>query len=337
VAVSHGLARDRVGLLALFDEVAAMLEQALSGANDQATTMRLLHTIKGNTALAGLDVIAQLCHTAEAELEEGGGPVRPALVALRARWLILTEALQDLAGVRRPGAVEVEKEELERLAEELGRGLPAAQAVERLRSWRCEPVAGSLDRLARHACALAARLGKGELDVVVEAADLRLDADRWRPLWSELVHVVNNAVDHGLETADQRQAAGKSRRATLRLAARLQEQTLVIEVEDDGRGIDWDAIKRAAAPLGLPRETSGDLTAALLAFGVSSRATLGMVSGRGVGMSAVAARARELQGEVQISSRSGRGTCVRLSFPLPALAASEVVEPAAPKAGRMPV
>jgi HPt (histidine-containing phosphotransfer) domain-containing protein len=324
LAVSHGLARNRANLFALFDEVAGMLEQVGSGAADLPTRLRLLHTIKGNTALAGLDLVAQLCHTAEAELEEGAGSTdAPALAALRARWQLLTEALRDLAGQRRPDAVEVPKRDLEALAEELAQGLPPAQAALRLRSWRCEPVARPLERLAGHARALAGRLGKGDLALIIDAGDLHLDAERWRPLWSELVHVVNNAVDHGLEAPAQRQAAGKPEQPRLRLAARLQQDALVIEVEDDGRGIDWEAIKRAAAPLGLPVETSGDLTAALLAAGVSSRADVSLVSGRGVGMSAVAASARELRGEISITSRPGAGTCVRLSFPLSALAPHE--------------
>jgi HPt (histidine-containing phosphotransfer) domain-containing protein len=331
LAISHGLARDRAGLLALFDEVTDLLEQAASG-RDLPTTLRILHTIKGNTALASLDVIARLCHDAETELEEGAGiPVAPVLARLRARWQILTAALRDLIGDRRPDAIEVRKRELEQLADELARGLPVGQAIERLWSWRCEPVARPLTRLSSHARALAAKLGKGELEVVIEAADLRLDAERWRPLWSELVHVVNNAVDHGLEPPEERKAADKAARPRLRLAARLQEDALVIEVQDDGRGIDWEAIRRSAAPLGLPHQTSSDLAAALLAVGVSSRGSVGLVSGRGVGMSAVAARARELRGEVGIESRTGTGTTVRLSFPLSALAPHEGAAPPRPQ------
>jgi two-component system chemotaxis sensor kinase CheA len=288
----------------------------------------LLHTIKGNAALAGLDLVAQLCHTAEAELEDGVGlSEAPALAGLRARWQLLAASLRDLAGERRPDAVEVQKGELQKLADELLRGLPTAEAVARLHSWRSEPVMRPLERLAGHARALAAKLGKGELEIAVDAGDLCLDAERWRPLWSELVHVVNNAVDHGLEAPAERRAAGKSERPRLRLSARLEQEALVMEVEDDGRGIDWEAIKRAAAPLGLPVETTGDLTAALLAAGVSSRADVSLVSGRGVGMSAVAARARELGGEVGITSQPGAGTCVRLSFPRSALEPHEGQSP----------
>jgi two-component system chemotaxis sensor kinase CheA len=283
----------------------------------------LLHTIKGNTSLAGLTVIAQLCHAAETELEESPGPgPGPAIEALRQRWQVLSEALRELIGDRGTEIIELGKSELERLGQELTRGLPVARAIERLRAWQCEPVERPLGRLGDHARALVRRLGKGELVVEIDVSDVRLDAERWRPLWAELVHVVNNAVDHGLEPPDERRARGKGT-ARLRLAALLSGDTLRIEVEDDGRGIDWEAIRRAAAPLGLPVDTTDQLTAALLSAGVSSRGEADLLSGRGLGMAVVNTRIRALGGTVEVTSRPGEGTCFRLSFPRSALAAHE--------------
>jgi HPt (histidine-containing phosphotransfer) domain-containing protein/two-component sensor histidine kinase len=337
LTIAQELARDRDGLLALFEDVTRQLEQLASGGNDRASDRRRLHTLKGNTALSGLDVIAQLCHAAENELD-GDRSLEPgaskSFQSLRARWLMLSETLRDLGGERGPDVVELHKRDLEELGRDLELGLPAARAIERLWSWRCELVARPLARLASHARVLARRLGKGELDVDLQTDELLLDTDRWRPLWAEMVHLVNNAIDHGIETPEERRTAGKPSRPRLRLSAQLRDGSLVIEVEDDGRGIDWEAIKRAAAPLGLPTGTVSELTAALLAAGVSSRAEVSLTSGRGMGMSAVNERTRALQGQLGLASRPGEGTCCRLSFPASALSPHE--GPIAPRAASDP-
>jgi chemotaxis protein histidine kinase CheA len=138
------------------------------------------------------------------------------------------------------------------------------------------------------------------------------------------VHVVRNAVDHGWESPEERRAAGKSSQPKLRLGAYMQAQDLTIELEDDGRGIDWDAIRRAADERGMPARTQSDLTAALLSVGVSGREEVGPLSGRGVGMSAVQARVEQFAGRIEVSSRRGEGTCWRLSFPASSLMRQKV-------------
>jgi chemotaxis protein histidine kinase CheA len=97
----------------------------------------------------------------------------------------------------------------------------------------------------------------------------------------------------------------------------LRAHELAIELEDDGRGIDWDAIRAAATERGLPAGGEQDLIAALLSAGVSGRKEVGPVSGRGVGMSAVLTRVMELAGRIEVSTRKGVGTCWRLFFPVP--------------------
>jgi HPt (histidine-containing phosphotransfer) domain-containing protein len=317
LSVFQGFARDRAGLLSFFQQADQMLEQLGSAAIDLPTRRRLLHTLKGNSALVGLQVIAQLCHEAEGEL--GGHMetigVRPAMLALSNRWELVTGTFRDLVGERGDVLVELQREDLDQLCEEIRRGLPLPAVITRVEALRCEPVRRSLERLARHARAQAERLGKGAIEVTLEAAELRLDPTEWRPFWADLVHVVNNAVDHGLEPPEQRASVGKPVPARLRLGTQLAPDELVIEVEDDGRGIDWAAIRQAALDRGLPGETSAELLAALLAPGVSSRTESTLISGRGVGMAAVHARVRERGGRIAVSSRAGQGTCWRLHFP----------------------
>jgi two-component system chemotaxis sensor kinase CheA len=335
LALFQAFTRDRMGLLAFFEEASRLLEKVASGAQDLETQKRLVHTLKGNASLVGLNVVAQLCHRAEDEIDEHQRvQVTSTIVALRSRWLTLNQALKSFLGDR-GDVVELPARELEHLREEVARGASAANILERLSAWRCEPVERPLERLAAHARALAQRLGKGDLIVDVEAHGLRLDPKRWAPLWSELVHVVRNAVDHGLESAEERRAAGKPPRPRLRLAAALREHNFSIEVEDDGRGIDWEGVRRSAARHGVAAHTEADLEAALLMSGISTRTEVTTTSGRGVGLAAVYARVQEFQGTATVSTRRGAGTTLRFSFPLSVLGPSEGAE--APAQERGPV
>jgi chemotaxis protein histidine kinase CheA len=132
------------------------------------------------------------------------------------------------------------------------------------------------------------------------------------------VHVVRNAVDHGWESPEERRAAGKPSHPKLRLGATVRAHELAIELEDDGRGIDWDAIRAAAVERGLPARDEKDLVSALFSAGVSGRREVGPVSGRGVGMSAVFTRVAEFAGRIEVTTRKGIGTCWRIFFPAPA-------------------
>jgi two-component system chemotaxis sensor kinase CheA len=320
LAVFQGFSRDRTGFLAFFDEASELLEQVASGVQDIVTQKRLIHTLKGNAQLASLNLIAQLCHRAEDEIDEYQRvQVTATIVALRSRWLTLTQSLRALVGDRGRDVVEIKTHDLEHLCDELGRGVPPARIIQRLSALRFELVERSLERLAGHARALTRRLGKGDVIIDIEGRGLRLDPRRWNPLWSEMVHVVRNAVDHGFETAEERRAAGKPPRPRLRLGAYLRDNEFAIELEDDGRGIDWPAVRQAAAARGIAAQTERELADALFTNGFTTRNEVSTTSGRGVGLSAVYARVQEFQGHVVVQSRPGVGTCMRFSFPLSSL------------------
>jgi len=154
--------------------------------------------------------------------------------------------------------------------------------------------------------------------VVIESNGLRLDPYHWSGLWSELVHVIRNAVDHGLERAEDRSAAQKPARPRLRLATKTAGDHLVIEIEDDGRGVDWDAVRRAARAKGLPADTNEDLTNALLSASVTTREVVTTTSGRGVGLAAVRQRVDALGGYIKLATAPGQGTLFQLAFPIDA-------------------
>jgi two-component system chemotaxis sensor kinase CheA len=132
-----------------------------------------------------------------------------------------------------------------------------------------------------------------------------------------LVHVVRNAVDHGLEPPQERAAAGKPARPKLRLSSAIVHGKLMVEIEDSGRGVDWQAVKAAAQKLGVPSATEEELVRAMFAPGLSTSAEVTTISGRGIGLSAVRQQVNDLGGHIAVISKPSQGTCFRFTFPLP--------------------
>jgi two-component system chemotaxis sensor kinase CheA len=130
-----------------------------------------------------------------------------------------------------------------------------------------------------------------------------------------LVHVVRNAVDHGLEPPSERQQLGKPAAGSLTFSTLLEGDSFVLGISDDGRGVDWEAIKRRAAARGLPHETTDELERALLAAGVTTRDDATETSGRGIGTAALLDTVHSLGGRVEVRSKAGAGTTVRVILP----------------------
>ncbi len=186
---------------------------------------------------------------------------------------------------------------------------------------RMMPVEAVFMRFPRMVRDLANTLGK-RLDLVITGEDTELDRTIIDGLGDPLVHMLRNAVDHGLESPEERVAAGKEPVGTVHLTARHAGNSVVIEVRDDGKGMDPDALRASVVRKGLMTE---DAAAALsdegaldLVFlpGFSTAATTTDVSGRGVGMDAVRTAIADLNGEISISSAPGRGSAFTIRIPL---------------------
>jgi two-component system chemotaxis sensor kinase CheA len=173
----------------------------------------------------------------------------------------------------------------------------------------------AFERLAEQGRALAKRLGKGELDISIEGNGVRLDPDTWTPFFSVLTHVVRNSIDHGIEPTGEREAVGKAAFGRLSFSARAGDNSLTLELADDGRGIDWDAIAAKAKEAGMPYRSHADLFNALLSDGISTKQECTDVSGRGVGLSAVRQRIDGMQGKLEVQSVRGKGTRWVIRFP----------------------
>jgi len=168
---------------------------------------------------------------------------------------------------------------------------------------------------------LARSLGK-RVELVVSGEDTELDRTVVDGLGDPLVHMLRNSLDHGLEVPAEREAAGKPATGTIRLSARHAEGGVVIEVRDDGRGMDPEALRASAVRRGLldaaAARALSDAEALDLIFlpGFSTAARATDVSGRGVGMDAVRSAIAALGGEVAVASEPGAGTAVTVRLPL---------------------
>lgn len=218
-----------------------------------------------------------------------------------------TEAVADPA-LPRPALVELhgEHEGLYTALEELVTAL------------RMVPLGPLFRRALRTVRDLAVEQGK---DVAVEIAgeEVEVDTRIGEALGEILGHAVRNAVDHGLEAPTERRAAGKNPRGRIWLGARHQHRSIVIEVHDDGTGIDRARVLVRAREIGLvgPDEVPADaaLDRFVLTSGFSTTAAVTTVSGRGVGLDVVRQKVEELRGSVEIECRPGQGTTLRLRLP----------------------
>ncbi len=174
-------------------------------------------------------------------------------------------------------------------------------------------------RFRRVARELGRELGK-EIDLVIEGGETELDKSVVERIADPLMHLVRNAVDHGIESPGARRAAGKPARGTLRLAARHDSGAIVIEVSDDGRGIDPERILAKAHAAGLVAAgatlTEAEILDLIFAPGFSTAETVTNVSGRGVGMDAVRKSIEALRGSVAVASRRGAGATMSIRLPL---------------------
>jgi two-component system, chemotaxis family, sensor kinase CheA len=213
----------------------------------------------------------------------------------------------------------VEVDGLQQAVQELTRSSQALQAM--VMQVRMIPVDVVFLRFPRLIRDLSTKLGK-EVKLELIGAETELDRTVVDALGDPLVHLVRNAIDHGIERPDDRAAAGKNRQGTIQIAARHAGGSVVIEVRDDGNGINPKAVAKKALAIGMIDEDAAaniDMRGAvelLFASGFTTAVTTSDISGRGVGMDAVRDKIRQLGGEVVIDSSPGQGTNAQIRLPL---------------------
>lgn len=186
---------------------------------------------------------------------------------------------------------------------------------------RMQPISRLFQKYPRIARDLARQLGK-DVDLVLSGEETEIDKTMLEDLNDPLVHLVRNAIDHGVEGPEERQRAGKAVRAQVHLSARQEGDHIVIEIADDGRGMSPETIRQKAVEKGLITPEAGaeldDRGCLNLIFlpGFSTKNVISDVSGRGVGMDVVKTNIQKLNGQIDIESTVGKGTVIAIGLPL---------------------
>ena len=191
-------------------------------------------------------------------------------------------------------------------------------AISKTRMQRVDRLFTAIPRMVRD---LGRDLGK-RIDLSLEGGDVEMDREMVEMVVDPLTHIVRNSIDHGIETPERRRALGKPEAGALRLAARQSGNQIVIEISDDGQGIDTDRLVEKAVAAGkLTREAAGRMSETerldlIFQPGLSTASQVTAVSGRGVGMDVVRANVERIGGVIALDNRRGKGLTIMLRVPL---------------------
>jgi len=332
------MTRDKSGLLEFLLDAETQV-RILTGAvrAPLVETKRRIHTLKGNSAIYGMQRLSVLCHDIESRMEENDSDLSPDDQATLAKaWTSMSQRLSAFVGDTKQ--VVIDDDEYSAVLKALFDGTPRTDLARMVGDWRMERASDRLARFGASAKELALRLDKGDIEIDVQRSLLRLPREPWAPFWAAFTHVVRNAVDHGLESAAERVAAGKLTPPGLRLSATQRGSDVTIEVTDNGRGVDWARVAERAKRLEMPFATRDDLVTALFTDGVSTRDEVTQLSGRGVGLAVAKEACERMGGFVSVESEPNKGTTFAFHVPLRARATTfppprDTLKPAASARG----
>jgi HPt (histidine-containing phosphotransfer) domain-containing protein/two-component sensor histidine kinase len=313
-ALVDRLVRDRAGFLEFWNELGRLIDAILDPART-TSVLRDLHTVKGNSRFYGMWRLSTLCHNLEERLEERKETCLSDedRADLKAEWGQIRERV-DVLTRGASSFLELSEGDYSRLSGGLRNRMSHEILAQVVSEFRYEPTRRRLERGREIIENVCRRTGKPNAFVIVDDHGLRLPPGRWAGFWASFTHVLTNAVEHGLESASQREAAGKNTTGTITLRTLVERDKFIVELSDDGGGVDWEKVRAKAKALGAPHGTQSDLEEALFFEGLSTRDTVTDVAGRGVGLSAVRQAVRELKGSIELKSERGRGTTWRFAF-----------------------
>jgi two-component system chemotaxis sensor kinase CheA len=231
----------------------------------------------------------------------------------------LQQIREQLAGVLKEANMTELTENFQETTSHLARITDELQ--EEIMRSRMLPVRSVLTRLPRVVRDVAAKCGK-RVELLTSGEETELDRSVIEEISDPLIHILRNAVDHGIESPDERRAAGKPEAGTITVSAWNQETYIYLSVKDDGKGIDTGTLRRKAIERGLvsreaAESASDDAVLQYIFFaGLSTAKTLSDVSGRGVGMDIVRTNIERLNGQVQVRSVPGEGSEFIIQLPL---------------------
>lgn len=323
LSMLDGITRDKTGFLEFMHEADVLVEAIRDQSDgDIIQLQRRVHTLKGNAAIFGLQRLADACHDLETYIIHGERRNGQDC------WKNLFACWGDVRGnLRRlisdgdgDGKYALSDSQYNELLLGLLNREPMEVLAPKVAAWRLDPTEQRLRRVADQARRLARQLGKGDIQVRVQSNGLLTEPKSWSPFWTSLIHVVRNAVDHGLETPEEREQRGKPPMGSLSLATTCDGGRFTITVSDDGRGVNWDKIGAVARARGIPADCERDLTEALFRDGLSTADAVTETSGRGIGLAALRSLCETMGGEVYVVSKPHEGTTFSFSFPSGAMA-----------------
>jgi two-component system chemotaxis sensor kinase CheA len=296
------------------DEFEALLD-ALHGKADPPAAAAAASSAAAETAAPTKPAAAPAAthHAAPAENTVRVDTARLDVLVNHAGELVLVRnRLLSLAARHGSEALVAAANELDRVTDELQTAVMGM---------RMQPVGRLFQRFPRIVRDLARQLGK-EVELVLEGEGTDLDRSLVEALADPLIHLLRNALDHGVEMPDERELAGKPRKGRVCLSASQRGERIVIAVHDDGRGMDPDILRRKAVEKGVidavqaSQLSEGECYELIFRPGFSTAAAVSDISGRGVGMDVVKTRVAELGGTLQVRSTLGHGSELELTVPL---------------------
>jgi len=312
---------DPVGFRDFLANGSRLIEAIEEDPGAAATSSRLkrdIHTLKGDTGLYGIESVADVCHRIESRMQDlQRPPSAEEVAALRVAWTQLMSLAAELETGSHSDRIEIYVREYEEHLAQLKALGTSGELIATVRSWANEPAERTLQRFVEQGRSLARHLGKVDtaIEMRVTPVGLRLAPARWAPVWAVFSHVLRNTFDHGVETLARRRATKKPDRASVEISLTASKEGVVLCVADDGRGIDWQAVRERAQKLGLPHATPAELEEALYGDGLTTREQATETSGRGLGMGAFREVVRACGGTITIESRLGHGTTITCRFP----------------------
>jgi chemotaxis protein histidine kinase CheA len=296
------------------------LEAAVTaiGSGQQTQVRTFLHTLKGNLGTFGITALADRIHELESKPKVGAEELR-GLSEMMDEFLSENDKILRIDTLE-TDVLEMHPEDYKEIIHYINRNVPDPQHSDLIRLYQRshqKPIRSYTGPLPMNASYIARKLGK-ELQCSIEGQHIRID-ESYGPVLRNLIHLVRNAVDHGIELPEDR--GDKDKAGHLRITFSLDKQQFRIICEDDGRGLDYDRIRKKALENGMlsgadaTKATEADLSQLIFMPGFSTAEELTNISGRGVGMSALAEAVQSLDGVIYIKSRSGQGLRVEIVLP----------------------
>jgi len=313
--------RDKSGFLEFLAEAEDLMrslkgDQQHGKHDDLERVKRLLHTLKGNAAIFGMRRLSELCYDLENHIaEENRAPSDADMKALQQAWAQTRSDLGQLVGEHLHSSIEIDDADYQAIIKAVLDGVEPKVVVRLMESWRLEPAGKRLARIEQQIKGIAERMGKSNVAVAIAPHGLRFNTERFAPFWSAFIHVLRNAVDHGVEDRELRAKRGKPAQSLIKVSTTVEHKRFIVTVEDDGPGVDWEALRAKAGQLGINAAALENKENLAFLPGVSSKANVTELSGRGIGMAAVRAACEALGGSVEIKSQPGIGTRISFAFP----------------------